>query len=497
MAVVGSGLLARSIAASLGTPSLSAWFSACVTALQLIAILPISQAADFWGRKVCILGATLSGVIGSIIISRSENFATAIAGFVLAGAALGCQAVCFTVPSEVLHRKHRAFGQAAANVISGVGGIVGVVVAAQLTRKPNEDWRIYWYICAALFALGFVGVFFGYNPPKRELEIELSLSQKLKRMDWIGAFLIASSLVLLVVALQWSNNPYPWSNAHIIGPFVCSIVLLVAFGVWEWKGTSEGIMHHRLFGRRNFPLSIVVLFLEGLAFFTVVNFFAFEVGFLHHIETFDAAMRVLVLFVASISTSFLVGAYTTWSKQVREPLVVGFSLVMVYCILMVFYHEDLPLANSYGYATIGGAGIGFILTTAIVAAHMGTPADMISLSSGLPSASKALGAAVGIAINQAIFSRGLKSHIPAEIAHAVLPLGFNPRNLGQLIGALASQNQAAVARIPGITPRIIGAAVHGLTVAYRLSFRNLWIAAACFSAVGVIGKFLNLHIPTS
>ncbi|KAH7067739.1 major facilitator superfamily domain-containing protein [Paraphoma chrysanthemicola] len=486
LALVGAGLLARYMAKDLGAPTLSVWFSSCIVIVTLSTILPISQAADYWGRKYLILGTTAFGVVGSIMISRSQNIATAIAGFVVTGVALGCQSICYAIPSEVLHRKHRAHGQAAANVASGIGAVVGVLVGGALVRQNNEGWRIYWYLSMALFALGFIGVFFGYNPPKREEEVAYNSLEKIRRMDWVGSGLVATGLVLLVVALQYSGNPYPFVDGHVMGPFISGIVCLIGFGLWEWKGTSEGLLDHKLFGHRNFPLAVVGFFIEGVSFLTVSNYFAFEISFLKHVNTFNAGLPFAVLFLASMATAFACGFYTTWTRQIREPIVAGFLLLIVFAILMAFFKASLSMAHAYGYAVIGGGGLGFILNSVMVAAHMGTPADMISLSSGLATATRSLGGAIGLAINNAIFSNSLQKELSRKITAAVLPLGFNPRQLPALFGALASQNRAAVAAIPGMTPQIAGAAAGGLEEAYRLSFRKLWICCAAFSAAGAL-----------
>lgn len=488
MSVVGAGSLGRYMATSLGSPTLSAWFSSSITILTLATILPVSQAADYWGRKNFILGATTLGLVGAIMVSRAQNIATAIAGMVLVGSAYGCQSICYAIPSEILPRKYRAYGQAATNISSGIGGFSGVLVGGALIRDNVQNWRIYWYICAALFASGLIGIFFGYNPPKRELEVAMGPKEKLRHMDWTGSFLIAAGLVLLVIALQYSGNPYTWSDGHVLGPFISGILCLIAFGGWEWKGTNSGILDHRLFCGRNFPLSVVAMFVEGLAFFTVTSYFAYQLTSLHRINSFTAGLRFAVVFIASIVMAFVVGVYTTFTKRIREPIIAGFLCLTVFCVLMVYYHAGLPLANSFGYATIAGSGLGFVLSNLMVAAHMGTPPDMISMSSGLVTAVRSLGGAVGLAINNSIFNSSLQSQIPARVAAAVLPLGFSPQSLGALIGALNSQEEAAVRAVPGVTPQIAGAAAAARQEAFKVSFSKLWIAAAVFSGIGVICK---------
>ena len=57
-----------------------------------------------------------------------------------------------------------------------------------------------------------------------------------------------------------------------------------------------------------------------------------------------------------------------------------------------------------------------------------------------------------------------------------------------LIDDLANNKADALAKIPGVTPKIIGASVTALKEAYLESFKSVGIAVCCFCAVGVIGK---------
>ena len=100
-------------------------------------------------------------------------------------------------------------------------------------------------------------------------------------------------------------------------------------------------------------------------------------------------------------------------------------------------------------------------------------------------------------IDQAEFSSGLNTHLGADIAAAVLPLGLAPRALPAFIGALAGNDQAALARIPGVTGEIIGAGVQGLQQAYLSTFRIVWITAAALSAVAVLRKLMALPMSFS
>ena len=138
----------------------------------------------------------------------------------------------------------------------------------------------------------------------------------------------------------------------------------------------------------------------------------------------------------------------------------------------------------------------------VAAAQLSAPPHLIAITSGILLAIRSFGGSVGLAICKsnpvipglpkltivvtAIFSSKISSSLGSNIAAAVLPLGFPPQNLEAFIGALAGQDQAALAHIPGVTPQIIGAGVHALQEAYLSSFKPVWIAAACFAGATVL-----------
>ena len=59
---------------------------------------------------------------------------------------------------------------------------------------------------------------------------------------------------------------------------VVGAVLLVAFGVYEWKFTQSGILHHDLFREgkdkgRTFAICIGLIFIEGIVLFSYMIFY--------------------------------------------------------------------------------------------------------------------------------------------------------------------------------------------------------------------------------
>lgn len=476
------------MAGFLGDTSKAVWFSTSITIANITLNPPISQAADFWGRKWFVVIPNAIAIPGCIIISRANNIGTAIAGFCIMGLAWGSQSLLFSVASEILPRKYRGIGQASVNISSGLGGIFGLLVGGALIRQIPGHFRIFWYITCGIYAVATVGVLVGYNPPPRALQKTMTSVQKLRALDWVGILLITAGLTLFAVGLQFYGNPYSFSDAPVLAPFISGLCLLIAFFLYEWLGRADGLVHHGLFGDRNFAIALFSVFTEGLSFLTSNSYFAFEVSVLARVSLFDAALHFSILFFGAVIFAALAGVLITYTKLVREPLVFGFVALLAYNACMNSITPSSGTGPFWGFAVLGSIGQGFALTTVTIVAQMSAPPELISVATGLIIATRSVGATVALAVNNVIYNNSMDKEVPSKVAGAVLPLGFPPKNLKDLIQALLSNNADLVAKVPGITSEISLAAQGGLYEAYSISFRHVWIAATCFCAAGLLCK---------
>lgn len=125
-----------------------------------------------------------------------------------------------------------------------------------------------------LWGAAVVGILLGYSPPKRHTQFDhLSFWQKIGKLDLPGMSLLAAGLSLLLTGLTLGDNPWAWTNVRVLTTLVIGIVVLIVFGLYEWKGTTTGVLHHELFTLRTFPLSIALMFIEGVTLFSVIVFY--------------------------------------------------------------------------------------------------------------------------------------------------------------------------------------------------------------------------------
>ena len=132
----------------------------------------------------------------------------------------------------------------------------------------------------AVWGAAAVGIIFGYRPPKRHTRLDhLSFWQKLSHLDLPGFTLLTIGLTLFSVGLSLGGGLYPWTDAHTQATLIIGLVLLVGFGLYEWKGTQSGILSHELFrGGKNkgrvFALCNGLMIIESILGFPFIVFYS-------------------------------------------------------------------------------------------------------------------------------------------------------------------------------------------------------------------------------
>ncbi len=131
----------------------------------------------------------------------------------------------------------------------------------------------------ALWGLTALGILFGYRPPKRHTRLDhLSFVQKLRHLDLPGFGLLTTGLTLFLTGLNLGGGLYAWTNVRVLTALILGLVILLCFGLYEWKGTKTGILHHELFrggkaAGRTFAICIFLIFIEGILLFAYVIFY--------------------------------------------------------------------------------------------------------------------------------------------------------------------------------------------------------------------------------
>ncbi|KAI1617003.1 siderophore iron transporter [Exophiala viscosa] len=485
--LVAAGAFAADVAAVIGGSDKSSWMLTALTITFVVLAPPISQAADYWGRRWFLIILCMIGFVGTLVASLATSMGMAIAGEVLVGACFAATPLTLAVVSEVLPHRLRLVAQAGISIANNLGSIFALLLGAALIRsKGPGGFRILFYINAGMFVLTALVTFFFYRPPVRELQQSLTTKEKLLKLDWIGYGLILVAAVLFVAGLSWAQNPYPWRDAHVLAPFVLGCVFFIILGIYSWKIKKDGLIHHALFSRdRNCALAFGGVFCEGLIFGVTNVFLPTQL-----IGVYGAsAFRLSLVYTTAVLVSCMVAPAAVFIcyryKQLRILAVAGFVSFLIYGITMATSIVSGEAAF-WGCQAFLGCGLMLVLSALVTAAQLSAPSEFISITSGLIASIRSLGVTVAVAIGEGIFHGQIAKVLPEKVAAAAIGNGLPKSSLGELLTDLTSGNAQDMLKIPGITTAIVESSLLALKHAYLDSVHDVWYACCAFAAIGLI-----------
>jgi hypothetical protein len=192
----------------------------------------------------------------------------------------------------------------------GIGSLFTLLAGEAIMKYHKYGFRIFWYITGGSLRLSAMICALLYNPPLRLLQRSLTQKQKLRQLDWVGYALLTVGIVLFSMGLVWSDNPYSWRNADILAPFVIETVILIGLGVHQTFFKRDGMFHHGLFKKdRNFTVSLICVFIEGMGYFAANAFFPLEISVLFQIDHIRVDLRYSITFFSAIAMSAAIEVY--------------------------------------------------------------------------------------------------------------------------------------------------------------------------------------------
>ncbi|SPN96516.1 uncharacterized protein DNG_00042 [Cephalotrichum gorgonifer] len=494
LALQGPPAVLSYIATSLnGTPKQN-WVPIALSLVQAVLSPMFSSASDtFQARKAIIIGSSLIAFIGAAIAPGAKNIDRLIAAQALIGVGYSSAPLGYAIPSETLPRRWRPLAQALVNIAAALASIVGPLIIGALTRAdPVDGWRNFYWLQMAVWGVTILALFFGYRPPKRHTNLDhLSFWQKVATLDLPGCGLLAIGLSLTLTGLTLGGNQYSWKNAQTLSTLCVGLVFCIIFGVYEWKCTSTGFLHHDLFrgGKakgRTFAICCGLFAVEALLVFAFTIFYPVLTQNLFTQDPFLLAARATPNWLGAAITTVAWAWVSTRFRTIRAPLLIGFIIWTGGTVALATIQPGQGL-NALTFAAMSGIGSGAPLILIIAGVQLSTPPHLVATATAVAVSGRALTTSVFTAIYSAIVNSTLPAKISSYVTAAALEAGLPPSSLPLFIPALTGNNDTALQIVPGATVQVITAGVGALQQASADSIRLVYILAACLGAVGCIG----------
>ncbi|KAJ7600789.1 major facilitator superfamily domain-containing protein [Mycena floridula] len=481
--VVAAGSVIAFIIRDLGDASIAGWIIQGPLLIQSVMSPVVGRLSDVLDRKYLAGIPPIIAFVGAVMSAKAQSMAILIGGGILIGTTLSTISIVQAIPSEILPLKYRALANGLAFLAGSFGSLVGTLGSGGVTNVDPTGWRNIFWMQAAFHGLSAVGLLGFYWPPPSKYP-KLTVREIIWACDPIGSFLMTSGLTLLLLALNWAGGTFKWSDAHILGPLVIGIVLLGLFGLYEWKGRSDGIVAHVFFSRGpNFPLSTFAFAIEGFIFYSAVNSIVPQIVLNLGWESnaWRISVRQMSYILVIITSSIPVTWYATRYKDLKTPLIITFGF---FFIVSICYATIKPSMNKaqIGFNILAGIGQSGPLTLIVALVQFTAPHRYLSTATGLAFSARAIGGAFGSAILDAIINAKLGSYA-SQVGDAAISAGLPSSSVPALLQAL--QSGSSLAGIPGISEQISKVSEQVSHEVYARAYRFSWIPIVIFTVLAL------------
>ncbi|OCK77318.1 MFS general substrate transporter [Lepidopterella palustris CBS 459.81] len=412
-----------------------------------------------------------------------------IGGQVLSGAGLTLGYLAIALSQEIVPKVHRPRTQMLTAVFAGLATITGPIIGGAFIKHNvsgvGNGWRVGFYLGAAFYFLAFASILFFYTPGPRPNPEGLPMKKRIFRVDWAGIFMVAAGLTLFLVGLFYGGNPDKWTSARVLGPLIVGAVVLIAFGVYEWKATSTGLLAHVFFKHRNFALGCLMNFVGGIVLFGGQAFLPQEII---HLYTSDAVMTGvynLSFSIFAVTGGVVLFIWLRFTNNAKWVTVFAMGTIVVGAGLMAVMQPHINYSAWFFPTALLGVSVGVQTAVVPLIISLCTPNEMIGTAIMISNSARSFGGSIGTVIFQQIFTSKIKKILPQKVVPAVMKAGLPPTSVPSLLEAYAAGNSALFAKIPGVTPAVLNALTTSAAQAYANSFRYIWYALLAFACVSL------------
>ncbi|KAJ1679104.1 hypothetical protein EV182_002717 [Spiromyces aspiralis] len=455
------------IAKDFDSMSSSAWVGTAYL-LTMTSFQPLyGKLSDIFGRLQMLMFALGIFLIGSALCGAAQSMIWLIIARGLTGVGgAGILTMAVVILGDITNLKSRGKYLGCFSMAWAAASSAGPLIGGTFADKVS--WRWCFYINLPIGAVAVVtSLLFLRIPVERATWLE-----KLKRVDFLGSFIVVASLILILLALSWGGKTYAWNSVVVITLLVVGFVLLAVFVMVEAYIAPEPILDLSLFNNRTVPAALIGTTMAGMIVYSLIYYAPIFFSAVFNASAINAGVRLLPFQVSIAVVSMITGQIISRFGHLRFLTITGFALSTVGAGLVTLLRPDSGTDKQIGYLILSGSTSGIVQQATMVIAQAAVKPQLMAVSTTLDMFSLTIGGVFGLAISDAVFSNALHPRLQAIGSQ-------HPEYVHTL---MASKDDVSLIWDPGLPADVRRDAVY----AYSESLHKVFIALIPMSAVGFL-----------
>ncbi|KAJ2620395.1 hypothetical protein GGI26_005037 [Coemansia sp. RSA 1358] len=367
--------------------------------LTSTALRPLyGRLSDTFGRLPMLIFATVLFIVGSALCGWAHSMGILIFGRAVQGiGGAGLMLLVFIIVSDVTSEKQRPAYLGALSAVWSIAAVAGPVLGATFSDKAS--WRWAFLINLPISGAVLISALLFMRLPQSSG----SISEKIKKVDFLGALVLIGAVSMLLLAFSWAGKSFPWNSARIIGLLVSGTVALGIFIIIEWMTLAEPIVPIRLFSNRNICLSVFSQFFIGMTLFVPLYFIPLWYTIVKNSSAISSGLHLLPYMLSISLFAIATGFFITKIGHYRIIAIVGSAIAVIGSGLFILFDETISQAKQIGFMIILGIGLALNVQILLLVVQKAALDKDMATATTLFLFMRILGPSISIAVMQSIF----------------------------------------------------------------------------------------------
>ncbi|KAI4203348.1 MAG: hypothetical protein LQ350_001869 [Teloschistes chrysophthalmus] len=401
--------LSAPISTSFHSLSLLSWLASAYL-IANAAFQPISgRLTDILGRRTGLLVSNVLFGAGNLICGLARDEWTMILGRVVSGMGGGClNAIGTFVGSDLLPLRKRGLWQGFGNVFYGIGAGLGGLFGGFI--NDTLGWRVAFLIQVPFIVASGILVYFVVHVPIKESD-----QSTWKRIDFLGAFTLISTLVLLLLGINSGGNIVPWTHPLVLVSLPLAALSLLVFIYVEAKYASEPVIPVHLLLNRTVLAACLTNWFGTMCFYSILFYgpIYFQVKGL---SATTAGARLIPSSLGICLGSVGCGLIMRWTGRYYYLSILSQLIFVASFVMYATMQLNTPAWEPFVAFLLSGIGNAGMLTITLLALIAAVAHKHQAVITSASYAFRSTGSTIGIAIASAVFQnilhRRLRAHFP-------------------------------------------------------------------------------------
>ena len=365
--------------------------------LTTTAVTPLyGKISDSHGRRVTMLVAIVIFIAGSIVCAMAPTMLVLILARGLQGlGGGGLIALAQTIVGDIIPPRERGRYQVYFASVFMSASLIGPVLGGFFAEHLH--WSVIFWINLPLGAVAFFIAFHGLK--------KLPRHDRPHRLDLLGAVLLVSATVSLLLALNWGGLRYPWASWPILGLLAASVVLWILFAMRMRLAPEPlippGVLHNPVVRMGTLSAFFGMGTYIGLTIYLPVYFEA-----VRGLSASLSGLALIPLMAGTVCGATLSGRSMARVKHYKRLPVAGLLVAMAATVFLVAVPRALPIVTVEILLAVISIGLGTLLPVTLVTTQNAVPPHELGTATGAANFFRSLGSAFIVAVFGAIVLGG-------------------------------------------------------------------------------------------